>query len=56
MKLRVTTLMIFLLILALPLSAQKAYIKIKGMSPHELEGMGIANLDSISSSLGEVKR
>ena len=54
MKLRVTTLMIFLLILALPLSAQKAYIKIKGMSPHELEGMGIANLDSISSSLSVV--
>jgi hypothetical protein len=29
--------------------AQKVYIKIEGMSPHVLEGMGIMNLDSVSS-------
>jgi hypothetical protein len=31
--------------------AQKVYIKIEGMSPHVLEGMGIMNLDSVSSGL-----
>lgn len=54
MKAKVTTLLLLLLVFSSSLFAQKAYIKIKGMSPHELEGMGIANLDSISSGLSVV--
>jgi hypothetical protein len=55
MRLRFTTLAILLLTLTLPLLAQKAYIKIEGMSPHRLEEeMGIANLDSGSTGLNVV--
>ncbi len=54
MKAKAITLLLLFLILSFPLLAQKAYIKIKGMSPHELKEMGIANLDSVSSGLSVV--
>jgi hypothetical protein len=50
MRHKITILGLLLLMVGVAF-AQKAYIKIEGMSPHVLEGMGIMNLDSVSSGL-----
>jgi len=50
MRHKITILGLLLLMVGVAF-AQKAYIKIEGMSPHVLKGMGIMNLDSVSSGL-----
>ena len=50
MRRKITILGVLLLMVGVAL-AQKAYIKIEGISPHVLEEMGIMNLDSVSSGL-----
>ncbi len=54
MRSKLTVLPLLLLLISFPLFAQKAYIKIEGMSPHVLEEMGIHNMDSVSTGLSVV--